>query len=120
MVSASGTTTTPPLVRLKEIASSSCILFVLLLISHRKRFLFVKETFFCSCLKYLVSALRLTNCFVCTFVSEPDWIHDFVKERVRLRHLRSIGGIRGMLKNRADSLKGWVLVLLTGKYIRRC
>ncbi|KAG0262235.1 hypothetical protein BGZ95_004059, partial [Linnemannia exigua] len=43
-----------------------------------------------------------------------DWIHDFVKERVRLRHLRSIGGIRGMLKNRADSLKGWVLVLLTG------
>ncbi|KAF9425244.1 hypothetical protein BGZ94_007718 [Podila epigama] len=43
-----------------------------------------------------------------------DWIHDFVKERVRLRHLRSIGGIRGILKNRADSLKGWVLVLLTG------
>ncbi|KAF9438103.1 hypothetical protein BGZ76_009721 [Entomortierella beljakovae] len=43
-----------------------------------------------------------------------DWIHDFVKERVRLRHLRSIGGIRGMLKSRADSLKGWVLVLLTG------
>ncbi|KAF9926212.1 hypothetical protein FBU30_004171 [Linnemannia zychae] len=42
-----------------------------------------------------------------------DWIHDFVKERVRLRHLRSIGGLRGMLKNRADSLKGWVLVLLT-------
>ncbi|KAF9357964.1 hypothetical protein BGX26_002756 [Mortierella sp. AD094] len=43
-----------------------------------------------------------------------DWIHDFVKERVRLRHLRSLGGIRGMIKNRADSLKGWVLVLLTG------
>ncbi|KAG0021733.1 hypothetical protein BGZ80_001799 [Entomortierella chlamydospora] len=39
-----------------------------------------------------------------------DWIHDFVKERVRLRHLRSLGGIRGMIKNRADSLKGWVLV----------
>ncbi|KAG0034888.1 hypothetical protein BGZ81_002295 [Podila clonocystis] len=43
-----------------------------------------------------------------------DWIHDFVKERVRLRHLRSMGGIRGMIRNRADSLKGWVLVLLTG------
>ncbi|KAF8974889.1 hypothetical protein BGZ46_009619 [Entomortierella lignicola] len=42
-----------------------------------------------------------------------DWIHDFVKERVRLRHLRSLGGIRGLLKNKADSLKGWVLVLLT-------
>ncbi|KAF8934402.1 hypothetical protein BGZ58_005717 [Dissophora ornata] len=42
-----------------------------------------------------------------------DWIHDFVKERVRLRHLRSQGGIRGMLKNRADSMKGWILVLLT-------
>jgi len=44
-----------------------------------------------------------------------DWIHDFVKERVRLRHLRSLGGVRGMLKNKADGLKGWVLVLLTGK-----
>ncbi|KAF9379600.1 hypothetical protein CPB97_008878 [Podila verticillata] len=43
-----------------------------------------------------------------------DWIHDFVKERVRLRHLRSMGGIRGMIRNRTDSLKGWVLVLLTG------
>ncbi|KAF9580217.1 hypothetical protein BGW38_003230 [Lunasporangiospora selenospora] len=43
-----------------------------------------------------------------------DWIHDFVKERVRLRHLRSLRGIRGMLKNRADGLKGWVIVLLTG------
>ncbi|KAF9934198.1 hypothetical protein BGZ65_003861, partial [Modicella reniformis] len=43
-----------------------------------------------------------------------DWIHDFVKERVRLRHLRSIGGIRGLIKNRADGLKGWILVLLTG------
>ncbi|KAF9956673.1 hypothetical protein BGZ70_009801 [Mortierella alpina] len=43
-----------------------------------------------------------------------DWIHDFVKERVRLRHLRSLGGIRGMIRTRADSLKGWVLVLLTG------
>ncbi|KAG0042965.1 hypothetical protein BGZ83_011991 [Gryganskiella cystojenkinii] len=43
-----------------------------------------------------------------------DWIHDFVKERVRLRQLRSLSGIRGMLKNKADGLKGWVLVLLTG------
>ncbi|KAK3821408.1 MAG: clc channel [Benniella sp.] len=43
-----------------------------------------------------------------------DWIHDFVKERVRLRHLRSIGGVRGLIKNRADSMKGWILVLLTG------
>ncbi|KAF9277323.1 hypothetical protein BGZ68_009388 [Mortierella alpina] len=43
-----------------------------------------------------------------------DWIHDFVKERVRLRHLRSLGGMRGMIRARADSLKGWVLVLLTG------
>ncbi|KAG0262931.1 hypothetical protein BG011_009527 [Mortierella polycephala] len=43
-----------------------------------------------------------------------DWIHDFVKERVRLRHLRSLGGIRGSLMNRADSLKGWILVILTG------
>ncbi|KAF9188726.1 hypothetical protein BGZ51_008955 [Haplosporangium sp. Z 767] len=42
-----------------------------------------------------------------------DWIHDFVKERVRLRHLRSLGGIRGSLMNRADSLKGWILVVLT-------
>ncbi|KAG0211925.1 hypothetical protein BGX28_007207 [Mortierella sp. GBA30] len=46
-----------------------------------------------------------------------DWIHDFVKERVRLRHLRSLGGIRGSIKTRADSLKGWVLVLLTAAFI---
>ncbi|KAI8358592.1 chloride channel [Mortierella sp. GBAus27b] len=43
-----------------------------------------------------------------------DWIHDFVKERVRLRHLRSMAGVRGLFKNRADSMKGWILVLLTG------
>ncbi|KAG0230004.1 hypothetical protein BGW41_002824 [Actinomortierella wolfii] len=43
-----------------------------------------------------------------------DWIHDFVKERVRLRQIRSYPGLRGRIINWADSLKGWVLVLLTG------
>ncbi|KAF9976414.1 hypothetical protein BGZ73_008616 [Actinomortierella ambigua] len=43
-----------------------------------------------------------------------DWIHDFVKERVRLRQIRAYPGIRGRIINWADSLKGWVLVLLTG------
>ncbi|KAG0261200.1 hypothetical protein DFQ27_003109 [Actinomortierella ambigua] len=42
-----------------------------------------------------------------------DWIHDFVKERVRLRQIRAYPGCRGRIINWADSLKGWVLVLLT-------
>ncbi|KAG0236718.1 hypothetical protein BGW42_002880 [Actinomortierella wolfii] len=37
-----------------------------------------------------------------------DWIHDFVKERVRLRQIRSYPGLRGRIINWADSLKGWV------------
>ncbi|CAG8463355.1 9168_t:CDS:10 [Acaulospora morrowiae] len=43
-----------------------------------------------------------------------DWIHDYVKERVRVRRLYSIGGIRGYLKTSFDGLQGWVLVFLIG------
>jgi hypothetical protein len=44
-----------------------------------------------------------------------DWIHDFVKERVRLRKLRSIKGPRGTILNALDGLQGWILMLLIGK-----
>lgn len=87
MVSVSGTTTTPPSVR----RAHECGIAQGASLPMLKRFLFLAN-----------------------FVLKIDWIHDFVKERVRLRHLRSMGGIRGMIRNRADSLKGWVLVLLTG------
>ncbi|CAG8712094.1 uncharacterized protein OCT59_010038 [Rhizophagus irregularis] len=43
-----------------------------------------------------------------------DWIHDYVKERVRIRKLHSIKGIRGWIVTSYDGLQGWVLVFLIG------
>ncbi|KAK9722806.1 hypothetical protein K7432_002427 [Basidiobolus ranarum] len=43
-----------------------------------------------------------------------DWIHDSVKERVRLRQIRSIKGARGWFVNSWDSAKAWILVGLIG------
>ncbi|KAJ9086614.1 hypothetical protein DSO57_1002336 [Entomophthora muscae] len=43
-----------------------------------------------------------------------DWIHDYVKERVRLRRIRSIPGFRGWLINTFDASQAWILVTLIG------
>ncbi|ORX84354.1 hypothetical protein K493DRAFT_239296 [Basidiobolus meristosporus CBS 931.73] len=43
-----------------------------------------------------------------------DWIHDSVKERVRLRQIRAIKGARGWLINSWDSAKAWILVGIIG------
>ncbi|RIA80878.1 chloride channel [Glomus cerebriforme] len=43
-----------------------------------------------------------------------DWIHDYVKERVRVRKLHSIKGIRGWIITSYDGLQGWFLVFLIG------
>ncbi|RHZ54295.1 hypothetical protein Glove_428g54 [Diversispora epigaea] len=43
-----------------------------------------------------------------------DWIHDYVKERVRVRKLYSLKGFRGYLKTTCDSAQGWILVFLIG------
>ncbi|KAI9357247.1 chloride channel [Zopfochytrium polystomum] len=43
-----------------------------------------------------------------------DWIHDYVKERVRIRRLRSIGGWRGWSLTRLDSLQAWILISIIG------
>lgn len=46
--------------------------------------------------------------------STIDWIHDFVKDRVRVRQLRSIKGIRGWIFNGFDGVQAWILVFLIG------
>lgn len=43
-----------------------------------------------------------------------DWIHDHVKERVRLRKLRSKTGIKGYLFNLYDSSQAWIIVSIIG------
>ncbi|CAI2192403.1 2997_t:CDS:2, partial [Funneliformis geosporum] len=43
-----------------------------------------------------------------------DWIHDYVKERIRVRKLHSIKGIRGWIIKTYDGLQGWLLVFLIG------
>ena len=43
-----------------------------------------------------------------------DWVHDYVKERVRLRKLGNIPGWRGKLSRFLDGGKAWVLVTLIG------
>ncbi|KAJ3219530.1 hypothetical protein HDU67_000475 [Dinochytrium kinnereticum] len=45
-----------------------------------------------------------------------DWIHDYVKERVRVRTLRSQQGFRGFFMNNFDALQAWILILLIGVF----
>jgi chloride channel 3/4/5 len=52
----------------------------------------------CSCFDILVS----------------DWIHDHIKEKLRLRKLRSLRGVRGYLKNMFDGAQAWILVTIIG------
>ncbi|KAI9097254.1 chloride channel [Phlyctochytrium arcticum] len=43
-----------------------------------------------------------------------DWIHDTVKERIRLRSLRSIPGVKGWWINHIDAAEAWVLLAMIG------
>ncbi|KAJ3186073.1 hypothetical protein HDU85_000988 [Gaertneriomyces sp. JEL0708] len=43
-----------------------------------------------------------------------DWIHDNVKERVRLRTLRRMPGLKGWIETRVDAMQAWVLLALIG------
>jgi hypothetical protein len=49
--------------------------------------------------------------------STIDWIHDYVKERVRIRSLRSVEGIRGRIMCALDSVQAWILILIIGVYV---
>ncbi|OZJ04144.1 hypothetical protein BZG36_02843 [Bifiguratus adelaidae] len=46
--------------------------------------------------------------------SSIDWIHDYIKERVRLRKLRAKKGVRGRLMNLWDASQAWILVFIIG------
>ncbi|CAJ0764011.1 20834_t:CDS:10, partial [Entrophospora sp. SA101] len=43
-----------------------------------------------------------------------DWIHDYIKERVRVRKLYSRKGFSGWVIKSWDGLQGWILVFLIG------
>lgn len=43
-----------------------------------------------------------------------DWIHDHIKEGLRLRRLRETPGLRGRWMKAKDASQAWILVILTG------
>lgn len=46
--------------------------------------------------------------------THTDWIHDRIKESVRIRHLRDAPGVRGRWAKAIDASQAWILVILTG------
>ncbi|KAL0086838.1 chloride channel [Phycomyces blakesleeanus] len=46
--------------------------------------------------------------------SSIDWIHDRIKEGVRLRKLRDIPGVRGRWAKASDASQAWILVIIIG------
>ncbi|KAF7731740.1 hypothetical protein EC973_008254 [Apophysomyces ossiformis] len=46
--------------------------------------------------------------------SSIDWIHDRIKEGLRLRKLRDQTGWRGRLENAKDASQAWIIVIITG------
>ncbi|KAI9275562.1 chloride channel [Phascolomyces articulosus] len=46
--------------------------------------------------------------------STIDWIHEIIKEGVRIRKLREIPGWRGRWDKAIDASQAWILVMLTG------
>ncbi|CDH57436.1 clc channel [Lichtheimia corymbifera JMRC:FSU:9682] len=46
--------------------------------------------------------------------STIDWIHDHIKEGLRLRRLRETPGLRGRWMKAKDASQAWILVILTG------
>ncbi|KAI8999840.1 chloride channel, partial [Gaertneriomyces semiglobifer] len=43
-----------------------------------------------------------------------DWIHDLSKERVRVRNLKKLRGLRGRLQQAYDACQAWILVFIIG------
>ncbi|KAI8344822.1 chloride channel [Chlamydoabsidia padenii] len=46
--------------------------------------------------------------------SSIDWIHDRIKEGVRLRKIRTMPGLRGQWMKAKDASQAWILVILIG------
>ncbi|KAI9320843.1 chloride channel [Dichotomocladium elegans] len=49
--------------------------------------------------------------------STIDWIHDRIKENLRLRRLRSAPGLHGRWAKAKDASQAWILVILTGAMV---
>ncbi|KAI8084876.1 chloride channel [Halteromyces radiatus] len=49
--------------------------------------------------------------------SSIDWIHDRIKEGIRLRKLRNRPGIRGQWMKAKDASQAWILVILIGTVV---
>jgi chloride channel 3/4/5 len=43
-----------------------------------------------------------------------DWIHEYTKERVRLRNLRSKPGLMNRIRVAVDSSQAWIILVCTG------
>jgi chloride channel 3/4/5 len=52
--------------------------------------------------------------YSCFDIPVSDWIHDHIKEKLRLRKLRSLRGVRGYMKNLFDGAQAWILVTIIG------
>jgi hypothetical protein len=48
--------------------------------------------------------------------STIDWIHDAIKESLRLKRVRELPGLRGRLVNSVDRTQGWLIVTITGAF----
>lgn len=66
-------------------------------------------------INFYYNFISIIKIYTLSLIFILDWIHDYVKERVRVRKLHSIKGIRGWVIKSCDGLQGWVLVFLIGK-----
>lgn len=46
-----------------------------------------------------------------------DWMHDIVKDKQRLRILKTSSGIIGQIHRKIDAIQGWIVLTIVGKYL---
>lgn len=59
---------------------------------------------------------RITYLKIKTIKKLLDWIHDYIRDKVRLRKIRNVKGLKGLIINSLDSTIGWVLVCIIGNF----
>jgi len=45
-----------------------------------------------------------------------DWIHEYTKERVRIRNMTSRPGVMSRIKLALDSSQAWIILICTGPF----